>query len=92
LCSEDLVGLKLAGSKDGDEDEEVDYKRLYIAYMRDLRSSTADMKDMLALQDHYLNKLRLPPSRGLRQVKMVTVGSTGVLQLIMIMIHKKYLS
>jgi hypothetical protein len=75
-----VVSLKSAREAGGSEQEEVDYKQLYLAYVRELRNSAADMKDVLAMQDHYLNKLHLPPSiTSLHNIKLVSVGSNAVL-------------
>jgi hypothetical protein len=72
------MGLKPPREEGGSEREEVDYKQLYVAYVRELRNSAAGLKDMLAVQDHYL-KLRLRSTTvPLHTIKMVNVGSNGV--------------
>jgi hypothetical protein len=57
----------------------VDYKRLYVEYVRELQASAGHLKDMHEAQDFYLNQVHLPPlGSAFTSLKIVTVGSGAV--------------
>jgi hypothetical protein len=65
--------------RESEEAEVVDYKRLYVEYVRELQASAGHLKDMHEAQDFYLNQVHLPPlGSSYTSLKIVTVGSGAV--------------